>query len=144
MLTLPAEAPVTTPLLFTVATDVLPLLHTPPPVVEDSDAVVPTQTVTAPAGVIAEGNGLTKSVVPVVHVPMLYVMVVVPPATPVATPPELMVAMAVLLLAHAPPVTASDRPIVDPTQTCGEDGTMAEGVVLTVTGFVTEQPKVFV
>jgi hypothetical protein len=47
----------------------------------------------------------------------VYVIVVLPTATPVATPVfRPMVAIAVLLLLHVPPASASDNEVVVPTQ----------------------------
>ncbi len=58
MLTTPAATPVTTPVPEpTVAIDVLPLLHVPPPVASERVVVLPTQTVGVP--VIADGNAET-------------------------------------------------------------------------------------
>ena len=67
-------------------------------------------------------------------------MVVVPAAIPVTEPPEETVATAVLLLLHAPPDVALVKAATAPSQTATDDGTIATGVVLTVTGFVTKQP----
>ena len=44
-------------------------------------------------------------------------MVTVPADTPVTTPVELMVAIAVLLLLHIPPELVSNKLMVEPTQT---------------------------
>ncbi len=60
---------------------------------------------TSPGPAIAAGDGLTVTIVEVAHpVGKVYVMVVVPTATPDTTPEEVpMVAADVLLLLHAPP-----------------------------------------
>jgi hypothetical protein len=60
MMLVPAATPVTVPVLFTVATAVVPLLHTPLEVASESDVVLPTATVVVPE--IAEGFGLTVMV----------------------------------------------------------------------------------
>ena len=59
---MPAETPVTTPVETpTVAIDVLPLVHVPPPVASESVMVLPTATLVNP--VIAAGRGLTVKMV---------------------------------------------------------------------------------
>ncbi len=63
---MPADTPVTTPPLVTVAMLVLPLLHTPP-VPAVSVVVPPGQTDAVP--VIAAGNGCTVTVVVDLQVP---------------------------------------------------------------------------
>ncbi len=64
-------------------------------------------------------------------------MVVVPAATPVTTPDASTVATDVLLLVHAPPLTASERVIVAATQTLDEPEIVpAFGNGLTVTTWV--------
>ena len=57
MVAVPPETPVTTPVLLTVATDVLLLLHTPPPLALLRCVVAPGHTVSEP--VIAAGAGFT-------------------------------------------------------------------------------------
>ena len=59
MFATPMLTPLTTPVLPTVAIDVLPLLHVPPEVALNKLTVLPTQTLTAPDGVIAEGSAFT-------------------------------------------------------------------------------------
>ena len=68
---------------------------------------------------IADGVGLTVTVVVVVQKPaIVYVMTVVPKVPPVTTPvAEPIVATPVLLLTHVPPLTASVRVMVAPTHT---------------------------
>jgi len=67
-------------------------------------------------------------------------MMLVPRATPLTTPVVLpMVAMAVVVLIHVPPATASPSVIVAPTHTA--DGpVMAAGIVYTATVVLTLQP----
>jgi hypothetical protein len=61
-------------------------------------------------------------------------MVAVPALTPLTTPPDDMVALAVLLLLHEPPDTASLKVIVAASQTADEpDMVPAEGAALIVT-----------
>ena len=54
MFTTPGATPVTTPVVVTVAREVLPLLHVPPDGVEVSVIELPTQTVPGPATVAEE------------------------------------------------------------------------------------------
>ena len=66
ILAVPAATPVTTPLeLFMVATNVVPLVHTPPEVASESVAVKPMQGAAIPA--IAAGVGTTVTVFVVVQ-----------------------------------------------------------------------------
>ena len=62
MTEVPPDTPVTLPAPLTVATDVLPLLHAPPPVALLSIVVPPEQTIVVP--VIAAGVLLTVIEVP--------------------------------------------------------------------------------
>src|ERR1043166_8504132 len=111
---MPATIPDTDP---TAATVILLLLQVPPDVPSVSVTVEPAQTLPGPD--IATGLGLTVTVIEVGQMPpVAYVMVTVPAATPVTTPDdEPTVAIAVLVLVHRPPVTASDNAVVRPTQT---------------------------
>src|ERR1043165_8763955 len=84
--------------------EALLLLHVPPIVALLSVRVPPTHTLKVP--VIAAGNGDTVTTAVVKHpvAGIVYVMVVVPTAPPVANPvPERMVATPVVLLIHTPP-----------------------------------------
>jgi hypothetical protein len=67
-------------------------------------------------------------------------MVAVPEVTPVASPKDVMVTTAVLLLLQLPPVTASDNSVATPWQIVAGDGMIAEGVELTATCLVAAQP----
>ena len=82
------------------------LLHVPPVVTLANVIELFTHTDVTP--VIAEGSALTVAIAIVLQ-PALkaYVIVVVPAATPVARPVDVMVAIAGLLLLHVPPVDAS-------------------------------------
>jgi hypothetical protein len=62
---LPAETPNTVPEELIVATDVLPLVHDPPPLASLNEVVLPAQTVIVP--VIAAGNERMVTVVVVKH-----------------------------------------------------------------------------
>src|SRR4029079_5897174 len=107
----PAATAVTSPVVaFTVATEVLVLLHAPPPspLLEYVDAA-PIQSGVAPLMVPVAGSKLTVSVLneltgllhPVLTV---YVIFVVPAATAVTSPvPAFTVATEVLVLVHEPP-----------------------------------------
>ena len=120
---MPAETPcpVTMPVAEpTVATAVLLLTHAPPEDTSDKVIVVPEQTTLGP--VIADGSGFTvMTVVAMQPVARVYVdtqVLGIPTIAPVAIPEdEPMVAIAVLLLLHVPPVGASLNVIVDPEQT---------------------------
>jgi hypothetical protein len=97
----PADTPVTTPVLFTVATAVLLLDHgvvVAAVAVPVKVVVPPTHTFNVP---VIVGNGLTVNVVVAWHpLTSVYVIVVVPADTPVTTPVLLIVATPVLLLVH--------------------------------------------
>ena len=56
---MPPDTPVTRPAVPTVATPGAPLLHVPPGVGSDSEAVAPTHMLTAPAGEMAAGLAIT-------------------------------------------------------------------------------------
>jgi hypothetical protein len=66
-------------------------------------------------------------------------MLPVPAEKPDTNPEPDTVATEVLPLVHIPPPTASLKARAVPVQTTGEPD-IAEGVMLTVTGVVTEQP----
>jgi len=59
MVAVPADTPLTTPVLPTVATDVLPLLHTPPLVASLRLVAEPAHTFIVPVIADTVGNGLT-------------------------------------------------------------------------------------
>ncbi len=120
----PAETPVTTPLLFTVATAVLAEDHAPPVFpLEEKEVVPATQMFCVPVTVPAFGAGVTVTVlvaVALAHPPVpvtVYVMVTVPAATPEMAPVLLlMVAMAELLVAQVPLLPLEEKVVVTPTQ----------------------------
>jgi hypothetical protein len=131
--------PVTTPVVATtVATDVLLLLHVPPPGVSPSGVVYPEHTVFVP--VIAVGNGFTvNTALSKQPVGKIYVIVSRPAVTPVATPvPDIIVALPLLAI-HVPPAVASVRGVVSPTHTWRLPF-ITPGSGFTVTVAVTIQP----
>ena len=114
---MPGDRPITTPVpVPIVAIKVLLLLHAPPPVASLRVVVPPTHILAVPA--IAGGPEVTVTVsVEIQLPPREYEIVAVPTATPVTTPVVYpTVAFDVLLLVHVPPVTASLRLVVAPTQ----------------------------
>jgi hypothetical protein len=101
--------------------------------------VLPAQNVVVP--VIGFGNALTDNVAVAVHPPpVVYVIVVLPVAIAVAMPVVAsIVAIAVRLLLHSPPLTALLKFVVDPTHALsvpvialGSALTVASTVVLAV------------
>jgi hypothetical protein len=122
-----------------VAFAVLLLVQTPPPsvltrvVVSPTHAVVlPVMAATAPftvTSLVVKQAGLVRSVI-----------LVVPALTPVATPvDQLIVALAVVLLAHVPPEVALVMAMVLPTHTMSSPP-MAGSAGATVTVVVRTQP----
>jgi hypothetical protein len=98
----PTEIPVTVPVLSTVATPGLLLIHVPPEV-GDNTSVAPTQKV---VGAVNTGNGLTiTGFVVLVHPPVALVNVnsTVPADTALTKPELFTVAIALSLLDHVPP-----------------------------------------
>lgn len=70
-------------------------------------------------------------------------MIAVPVATPVTTPPVATVALAVLLLVHAPPVTVEDIVAVAPTVTpVAPDNVPADGSALMVAVVIDLHPAI--
>ena len=113
---MPEATPPTRPVPVTVAMPVLLLDQAPIPG-SLSSVVAPAQTVAVPE--IADGNGLTVTIIVFVH-PVGAVKIIAdvpattPPITPVADPA---VAMDVLLLAQVPGPEASVSVVVDPAHT---------------------------
>jgi hypothetical protein len=120
---LPAATPVTTPLASIVATPVFDDVQTPFAVAFASAVVEPAHTSVVP--LIAATCGIAFTVTTVdtddVHpfaLVTVYVIVVVPAATPVTTPVEaLIVAVAVLAVDHTPPVVVLESVVVAPSHT---------------------------
>ena len=136
MMLVPAATPVTTPALVTVATAGVPDTHgftaagVPDPV---KFVVAPTQTLRVPVMV---GFGLTVTVIVFVQpVFVVYVMTLVPPDTPVTTPPFVTVATAGVPETQG--FTAAGVPdpvkvVVPPTQTVGLPVMVGCAVIVTV------------
>jgi len=127
--TVPADTPVITPALVTVAM-VLSLLTHVPPDVGDKVAVLPLH---SDEGAVTTGKAFTVTpevVLLQLVAPSVKVNVTLPAATPVITPALVTVATEVLLLVHVPPVVG-DNVAVLPTHT--EDGAVTTGRALTVT-----------
>ena len=127
---MPPPAPVTVPVVFTVATPVLLLVHAPPGVVLLKAVVVPWQIVTAVAGVIAAGPAFTVTMRVAAQPAIVYIMVAVPGALPVTTPPTTD-AMPAAELLQAPPVEVVASVVVCPWHTDAVP-VMAAGAVVTV------------
>jgi hypothetical protein len=80
-----------------------------------------------------DGDGLTVTAIVAMPQASVYVIIVVPPETPVTTPDDgLMVATAVLLLVQVPPVIVSLSGIIAPAQTVAGPE-IEKGALLTVT-----------
>ena len=139
MMVVPAELPVTTPVVAvtdpTVAIAVDPLLHTPPVVDSVSIVLRPLHTVVVPIN--GAGRGLTVMVKNLAQVVgNVYIMFGLPAATPVTTPVEgFTVASPVLLDVHVPPEIELVKVMVKPEQT--DVGPVTGAVGSTVTDCVT-------
>jgi hypothetical protein len=139
MMVVPAEAPVTIPVVPIVATVVVPLLQVPPEVPSLKVVVAPEQIPVPP--VMAAGAGLTVNPVVVRQIPNENVIVVLPTKSPFTTPVvEPIVATVVLLLVQLPPPMPSPSVVELPTHTLGAP-VMAVGVGLTVTAAVEKHPS---
>jgi hypothetical protein len=123
MIAVPAELPVTNPVLVTEATEGPPLVQEPPPTVLDKDVVPLTQIVAVPDIVPAFGSGLTVTFCVATTAPQpfvtVYDIVVVPALKPVTTPVEefTVPTVAVVLLHTPPPVPLASRSVVASTHT---------------------------
>ena len=117
MMEVPGVTPVTKPdPVITVATAGVPLLQVPPPASPLSEVVKPWHTLNVP--VMAVGNALTVITFVLLQPPLnVYIMVVVPAATPVTLPNASTVAVAIAPLLQVPPVVASVKLMDDPIQT---------------------------
>jgi hypothetical protein len=133
----PAETPVTIPVVAPTVALALPVLQVPPPA-SFRVVVVPGHTTSDP--VIAPGSGFTVTTAVIEHpVGAVYVIVVVPASTPVAMPLGLTVATLPVLLAHVPPAVASASVVVRPAHTVIVP-VMVAGNGLTVITVVVMQP----
>jgi hypothetical protein len=115
MVSIPGVTPVTTPPdMVAVA---LLLLHTPPVALSVRVTGKPVHTIAAPEMIPASGTSLIFMVFVAMSIPQIletaYIMVSVPAATLVTTPPETVAD--VLLLLQAPPVTTSVKVMAEPT-----------------------------
>ena len=135
----PPATPVTVPSVPTVAMPALLLPHTPPPAASVNAKVDPAHTGALP--VIGVGNAVTVTVaVAVQPVETMYVILLVPEATPLTTPEKVTVATLVLLLVHdTPPEVASVKNVVLPTHTMRVP-LMAAGAAFTFIVLVEKQP----
>lgn len=136
----PAETPVTTPALVTVATAGLLLVQVPP-VVGDKVVVDATQILEAPV-MLTTGipftvtAGVDADKQPVVA--LVKVKTAVPAETPVTTPALVTVATAGSLLDHVPP-DVGETPVMSPTQISLDPVRLTEGGVTMVTDTVAEE-----
>ena len=125
----PTPAPVTNPVDDIVATEVVTLLQTPPPMASVSVSVNVWHIGALPD--MAVGCGFTVTTAVAKQPPAIeYVIVAVPADTPVTTPVALTVAVPVLV--HVPLPVASVRLVVDPAQTLSVP-VMTAGCGFTVT-----------
>jgi hypothetical protein len=137
--------PVTIPVVDpTVATDVLLLLHVPPPA-SLNEVVIPEHTLSAPS--IAVGNGLTVNtavaIQPVGNVCVMVTVVAVATVPPVTTPVVDPIAATVVLLLLQVPPPASLSVVVKPEHTAsvpsiavGNGFTVTIAVIIQVVGKV--------
>jgi hypothetical protein len=133
----PNKAPFAEPI---VAMPVVLLAHVPPPVVLVSVEVAPTHTDRTPP--MFGGSALTVTIRTAAQPEGgVYVIVVVPGVTPHATPEASIVPIAVLLLAHVPPVIALVSEVQEPTHMLGVPAIGAAGVFTVITA-VMRQPVV--
>jgi hypothetical protein len=117
IIVVPADMPLTRPEeLPIVATEVLLLLQVPPGVASDSVVVAPRQMLKRP--VIGGDELMVTDLIALQPVPSVYIMVSIPPASPVTIPvPVPTRAIEVLLLLHTPPEVASVSANVSPEHT---------------------------
>src|ERR1019366_4639131 len=116
MVTVPGINGLTIPVAPIYATEISLLTHVPPVAVSARVIEEPIHTAPGPVIVPAEGSGVMVTTWLAIAVPQMpeteYIMVSVPPETPVTIPP-VTVAVALLLL-HTPPVVVSVKVIVAP------------------------------
>lgn len=135
MSVVPAVRPFTTPAVLTVPTAGVLLLHVPAGVLERVTVAL-IQTVDGPVNAV--GRVFTVTVRVARQLETLYVIVAVPPETPVTVPPET-VATAILLLLHVPPLVLELNTVVAATHTVCVP-VKAAGKPFTVTTTEREQP----
>lgn len=116
------------------------LLHVPPPVVLVNVAAIPEQILVAPLIVAGLAFIVTSCIAKQPVADSLYVIVAVPADTPVTIPLVVgIVAIAVLLLLHVPPVVVLVRVVAAASQRLA-DPEMAAGVAATFTAIDRKQP----
>jgi hypothetical protein len=135
----PSATPETTPPAVTLAINELLLDHAPPASALLNAVVLPIHTFNEP--VIAAGNEFTVAIAVMIQlVGSLYVIVVLPTATPVINPVlAFIVAVAGVLLLHVPPDVASVNTVVADGQIASVPP-IAAGIGLTVAVFVLIHP----
>lgn len=132
---IPVNKPAVVPMVATVGSL---LVQETPVGAQLSTVVDPVQILVIP--VIADGNGLTVTVlVAATPQPVLYVITVIPAPTPVTTPKLLMVATLVLPVLHNPPGVVLLKAVVKPAHIIAVP-VITDGTELTVTGAVVIQP----
>ena len=138
----PAFIPVAIPVAVTIEATVVALLcHVPPAVSELNGVDVPVQTEAVP--VIGFTAAFTVTLVFLKQVfAAVYLMVVMPVATPVTIPTGLTDAPVGLLETHVPPRGVLESVMLLPAQT--KVGPVTVGVAPTVTTAVALQPEVLV
>ena len=139
MVLAPPATPVTMPPADTLATEGVPLLHTPPGTVLVSSDVWPTQTFADP--LIGAGNGFTVTIRTALQpvTGSVYIIVSRPALIPVTTPVAETVPIAGVVVLHAPPGVAEVKAAVRPIHTW-PGPPMKAGTGLTVTVAVLIQP----
>lgn len=131
--TVPSSTPVTEPLLVTVATEVLLLVHVPP-VDGDNEVCEFIQMAVGPVkNTVGLSYTVTGAVASEAHPVILFVKmnVAVPAATPVTTPALLTVAIDGLLLDQVPPIDG-DNVVVVPTHIVEDPEILTVGLCLAV------------
>lgn len=115
---MPDDMAVTAPECETVAREVLLLLQVPPVVASVNVVIAPGQTADVPPDIAAIDGEETVIVKVAILVPQVFVTVYlitdVPAATPLTTPPLVIVATDVVVLLQTPPLVASLSVVVVP------------------------------
>jgi hypothetical protein len=133
MLAVPADTPFTNPVVFTVATLALLVLHVPPNVPSVRRLVVPVQKDVFPDIPVGKGFTVTSVAAEQPVDVIMYEIVVDPAATPVTSPVlDPTVAIPVMVLVHVPPAIPSLTVVVVYGHTSGTP-VIAGGVGFTAT-----------
>lgn len=130
----PAVMPATIPLAEPIVALLLLLAQVPPDVPSLSVMPDPVQTEDGP--VMPVGNALTVTCCTSLQPDTAYVILAVPPDTPVTIPAVPTVALKLLLLLQVPPAVASVRAVVKPIQTLPAPVIAVIGLMVTVTFLV--------